>query len=119
MGKISKWFPPFTGVIFAILVIAIGILLGTGQDATKKTAAEIVDHYKNHGGKDSVGAILIVYAAATIIFFGGWLRRFLRDAEGPGGILSAVAFGGAVAFAARAAGARPRRPALPGLGDGT
>jgi len=117
MGKISKWFPPFTGVIFAILVIAIGILLGTGQDATKKTAAEIVDHYRNHGGKDTVGAILIVYAAASLIFFGGWLRRLLRDAEGPGGILSAVAFGGAVAFAAGGAVAGSIHLALPDLAD--
>jgi hypothetical protein len=117
MGRISKWFPPFTGILFAVLVVAITILLGSGQDATKKTAAEIVDHYKNHGGKDTVGAILIVYAAATVIFFGGWVRRVLRNAEGPDGVLSAVAFGGAVAFAAGAAVAGSIHLALPDLAD--
>jgi hypothetical protein len=117
MGKISKWFPPFTGIIFAILVIVISILLGQGQDATKKTAQEIVNHYKDHSTKESIGAILIVYASASALFFGGWVRRLLRDAEGPDGILSTVAFGGAVAFAAGAAVAGSIHLALPDLAD--
>ena len=98
MGRISRWFPPFTGVLFVVAVVLITILIGQGQDATKKTAQEVVQHYKDHSTKESIGAILIVYASTLMLFFGGWLRRILRDAEGPGGILSTVAFGGAVAF---------------------
>jgi hypothetical protein len=117
MGRISKWFPPFTGIIFVVLVVLITILLGQGQNATKKTAQEIVTHYKDHSTKESIGAILIVYASVSMLFFGGWLRRLLRDAEGPGGILSAVAFGGAVAFAGGAAVAGSIHLALPDLAD--
>ena len=103
MGKISKWFPPFTGIVFVVLAIVITVLIGQGQDATDKTAQEIANHYNDHNTKESIGAILIAFAAIFILYFGGWLRRFLRDAEGPEGILSAVAFGGTVVFSAGAA----------------
>jgi hypothetical protein len=117
MGKIGKWFPPFTGIIFVLLVIAVTILIGQGQDATKKTAQEIVNHYKDNSTRESIGAILIVYAAASILYFGSWLRRLLRDAEGSGGILSTVVFGGAVVFSAGAAVAGSIHLALPDLAD--
>ncbi len=45
------------------------------------------------------GAILAAYAAMLFVFFAGVLRRVLRDAEGAGGVLSAVSFGGALIFA--------------------
>ena len=103
MSTISKWFPPFTGVIFVALVVAILILIGQGQDATDKTAQEIVNHYQDNNTKESIGAILIAFASVFILYFGGWLRRMLRDAEGPDGILSTVVFGAAVVFSAGAA----------------
>jgi hypothetical protein len=117
MGKTSKWLPPFMGVVFALLVVAITITIGSGQDATKKTAQEIVDHYKDDQTREIAGSILIVYASASIMFFGGWVRRILRDAEGPDGILSAVAFGATVAFAAGAAVAGSIHFALADLAD--
>src|SRR3954466_13476360 len=117
MGKISMWFAPFTGVLFVLFVVAITILIGQGQDASKKTAQEIVNHYKDHNTRESIGAILIVFASSLILYFGGWLRRLLRDAEGPDGILSTVAFGGAVAFSAGAAVAGSIHLALPDLAD--
>jgi hypothetical protein len=117
MGKISKWFPPFTGIIFVALVVAITILIGQGQDASKKTAQEIVNHYQDNNTRESIGAILIVFASATLLYFGGWLRRVLRDAEGPEGILSAVVFGAAVVFSAGAAVAGSIHLALPDLAD--
>ena len=103
MSTISKWFPPFTGVIFVALFVAILILIGQGQDATDKTAQEIVNHYQDNNTKESIGAILIAFASVFILYFGGWLRRMLRDAEGPDGILSTVVFGAAVVFSAGAA----------------
>jgi hypothetical protein len=117
MGKISKWFPPFTGIIFVLFVVAVTILIGQGQDATKKTAQEIVNHYKDNNTRESIGAILIVFAAASLLYFGGWLRRLLRDAEGPDGILSAVVFGAAVVFSAGASVAGSIHLALPDLAD--
>jgi len=103
MGTISKWFPPFTGVIFVALFVVILILIGQGQDATEKTAQEIVNHYQDNNTKESIGSILIAFASVFILYFGGWLRRMLRDAEGPDGILSTVVFGAAVVFSAGAA----------------
>src|SRR6476660_8495789 len=103
MSTISKWFPPFTGVIFVALFVAILILIGQGQDATEKTAQEIVNHYQDNNTKESIGSILIAFASVFILYFGGWLRRMLRDAEGPDGILSTVVFGAAVVFSAGAA----------------
>jgi hypothetical protein len=103
MSTISKWFPPFTGVIFVALVVVILILIGQGQDATDKTAQEIVNHYQDNNTKESIGSILIAFASVFILYFGGWLRRMLRDAEGPDGILSTVVFGAAVVFSAGAA----------------
>ena len=103
MGRISRWFPPFTGIVFVAISITVTILIGQGQDATDKTAQEIVNHYADHKDKEMIASILIGFAAIFILYFGGWVRRVLRDAEGPGGILSAVAFGGAVVFSAGAA----------------
>lgn len=117
MGKISKWFPPFTGVIFAALFVVILILIGQGQDATKKTAQEIVNHYKDNNTKESIGAICIAFASVFILYFGGWLRRMLKDAEGPDGILSTVVFGAVVVFSAGAAVGGSIHLALADLAD--
>ena len=100
MGKIGDWFPPFTGVIFVAFFVLVFALLGDGVDATEESAQEIVDHYQDNEDKEFIASIGIGFASMFILFFGGWLRRLLRDAEGPGGILSAVAFGGVIVFAA-------------------
>jgi hypothetical protein len=99
------------------LAIVITIMIGQGQDATDKTAQEIVNHYTDHNTKESIASILIGFAAIFILYCGGWLRRLLRDAEGPGGILSAVAFGGAVVFSAGAAVGGSIHLALADLAD--
>jgi Domain of unknown function (DUF4386) len=118
MGKISDWFPPFAGIIFVVLFVVVFALLGLeGQDATEKTAEEIAEHYQDNETKETLGSFGIGLAAAFMLFFGGWLRRFLRDAEGPTGILSAVAFGAAVVFSAGAAIAGSVHLALADLAD--
>jgi uncharacterized protein DUF4386 len=117
MGKISDWFPPFAGVLFVVLFVAVFALLGEGQDATKKTAEEIADYYQDNETQQFLGSIGIGLAATFILYFGGWLRRLLRDAEGPDGILSTVAFGGVIVFSAGAAVAGSVHLALPDLAD--
>ncbi len=117
MGKISRWFPPFTGVIFVVLFVVILILIGQGQDATSKTAQEIVDHYNDDNTKESIASIAIGFASMFILYFGGWLRRMLRDAEGPDGILSTVVFGAVVVFSAGAAVGGSIHLALADLAD--
>jgi hypothetical protein len=117
MGNISKWFPPLCGLIAVALGLAVTILIGQGQDATKKTAQEIVNHYQDNDTKESIGALLIGFVGVFTLYFGGWLRRVLRDAEGPDGILSAVVFGAAVVFSAGAAVGGSIHIALPDLAD--
>jgi hypothetical protein len=117
MGKISRWFPPFCGVIFAVLFAVVAILIGSGEDATKKTAQEVVDHFKDRETRDGIAVVLIGFACVFILYFGGWLRRVLRDAEGPDGILSTVVFGAAVVFSAGAAIAGSVHLALVDLAD--
>ncbi|HET8593457.1 MAG TPA: DUF4386 family protein [Solirubrobacterales bacterium] len=117
MGKISNWFPPLTGVIAVALGIAVVILIGEGQDATEKTAEEIVQHYQDNETEEIIGSICIGLVGVFTLYFGGWLRRLLRDAEGPDGILSAVVFGAAVVFSAGAAVGGSIHIALPELAD--
>jgi uncharacterized protein DUF4386 len=117
MGKISNWFPPFTGIIFVALFVLVFVLIGDGVDATKETAQEVVDHYKDNEDKETIAAFAIGFASMFILFFGGWLRRLLRDAEGPDGILSAVAFAGTIVFAAGGAVGGSIHLALPDLAD--
>jgi hypothetical protein len=117
MGSIGKWFPPLCGVIAVVLGVVVTILIGQGQDATKKTAEEIVNYYKDNNTKESIGSIMIGIVGVFTLFFSGWLRRVLRDAEGPEGILSTVVFGAGVVFAAGAAIGGSIHLALPDLAD--
>jgi hypothetical protein len=117
MGSIGKWFPPLCGVIAVVLGVVVTILTGQGQDATKKTAEEIANYYRDNNTKESIGSILIGFVGVFVLFFSGWLRRVLRDAEGPDGILSSVAFGAGVVFAAGAAIGGSIHLALPDLAD--
>jgi hypothetical protein len=98
----ASWVAPLTGVIFVVLFAAVLILTGEGKDATEESAEEIIDFYQDNEAKNIIASFLIGLAAIAMLFFGGYLRRLLRDAEGPNGILSAVAFGGAIAFASGA-----------------
>jgi Domain of unknown function (DUF4386) len=117
MNAGKSWIAPATGVLFVVLFVAIFVLIGEGQDASEKTAQEIADHYKDNDVKETAAALLMGLAGIVSLFFGGWLRRVLRDAEGPDGILSAVAFGGAVVFSAGAAVAGSIHLVLPDLAD--
>ena len=117
MGKISDWFPPLTGVIFVAFFVAVFVLLGDGVDATEESAQQVVDHYQDNETKEFIASICIGFAATFFLFFAGWLRRILRDAEGPNGILSAVTFAGAIVFAAGAAVAAGIHVALADLAD--
>ncbi len=113
----KNWIAPATGIVFVALFVAITLLIGQGQDATDKTAQEIVNHYQDNSTKETVASLLIGLAAIFMLFFAGWLRRVLRDAEGDGGILSAVVFGGAVVFSAGAAVGGSIHLALADLAD--
>lgn len=117
MRRSAAWVAPATGIVFIALAVAAVILIGEGQDATKKTAQEIAGFYDDNEGEQTTGAFLLGGAGIFFLFFAGTLRRVLRDAEGPGGILSAVSFAGAIVFVIAVAVAASLNLALADLAD--
>jgi hypothetical protein len=103
MSSSKTWVGPMMGVLFLVVAVVAIILVGEGQDATEKSAAEIVDFYDENEDEQFVGSFLVGIATVLFVFFAGWLRMVLRRAEGESGTLSAVSFGGALIFATGAA----------------
>jgi hypothetical protein len=100
MQRSTAWVAPATGIVFIALVIIGFILVGDGQDATEKSAEEIAAFYQDNEDEQIIGSFVIGLSSVFFLFFAGSLRRLLRDAEGPGGMLSAVSFAGATVFVA-------------------
>jgi hypothetical protein len=98
----KDWLGPLTGVVFVALLAATLILTGEGVDPEDGTA-EVLEHYSDNEDEILIGSFLGGFAVIFFLFFAGWLRKVLRDAEGPGGVLSAVSFAGAIVFAAAGA----------------
>jgi hypothetical protein len=99
MGKDKSWLVPLTGLAFFVLVIVAFAIGGEPPDATDDSAQEIVDFYVDNDSAQMVSGALAAIGGTLFVFFGGYLRRVLRDAEGERGVLSAVAFAGAIIFA--------------------
>lgn len=99
MAKGKSWLAPLTGVAFFVLVVVAFAVGGDPPDPTEDSVQEIVDFYVDNQGPQIAGAILATIAGTLFVFFGGYLRRVLRDAEGDRGTLSAVAFAGVIIFA--------------------
>ncbi len=97
-----EWLAPLTGVLFVVLVVIGFVIAGEPPDAGDP-AQEIIDHYTDNKDSVIIGAALGGLAAMFLVFFGGYLRKVLRAAEGEGGVLSAVAFAGTIIVAVGAA----------------
>ncbi|MDP9228638.1 MAG: DUF4386 family protein [Actinomycetota bacterium] len=97
------WLGPLTGILFVVVAVISFALQGEPPDVTEDSAAEIVDFYADNKDEVMFGAALQTVAATLLVFFGGVLRRVLRAAEGEGGTLSLVVFGGTVILAAGSA----------------
>jgi hypothetical protein len=98
MNRNREWLAPLTGVVFVVLAI-IGFAIGGEPPGADDPPEEIVQHYVDNDSSVMFGAALATIAATFAVFFFGYLRKVLRAAEGEGGILSLVAFAGAVVFA--------------------
>ncbi|HEU5109357.1 MAG TPA: DUF4386 family protein [Micromonosporaceae bacterium] len=98
----KDWWAPLTGVAFIVVVIVGFLVAGEPPDADSPPR-EIIDHYVDNKDSVMIGALLSVIAAALLVFFGAVLRSALRAGEGPGGVLSAVAFAGTIIMATGAA----------------
>jgi hypothetical protein len=101
LGRASRgkeWLAPLTGVVFVALLAATLILAGEGIDP-EDGRREVLEYYQDNDGELMASGFLGGFAVIFFLFFAGWLRKVLRGAEGPGGVLSAVAFAGAIVFA--------------------
>lgn len=87
-----------TGLAFFVLALVAFLISGESPELGDPPQ-EIVDYYVDNETSQFTSAALETLAATALVFFGGYLRRVLRVAEGDGGILSAVAFAGAVILA--------------------
>ena len=100
----TDWLAALTGVGFLVLVI-VGIAVGGGEppDPSDEPIQEIINFYDDNTDSVWISSIVQVWAGTFLIFFGGYLRKVLRTAEGEGHMLSAVALAGTVILALAAA----------------
>ena len=84
---------------FFVLAIAASAIGGEPPNPTEDSVRKIIRFYADNEGAQIATAIMATLAGTLIVFFGGLLRSVLREAEGPGGMLSAVAFAGTIIFA--------------------
>jgi hypothetical protein len=94
----NDWLGPATGIVFAVLLAITLILAGEGVDPADGVD-EVVEYYSDNEDQVLISGFLGGLAVVFFLFFAGWVRKLLREAEGPGGVLSAVSFGGAIVFA--------------------
>ena len=88
-----------TGVGFVVLLIAGGAIAGQPPNPSDDSVQEIIDFYTDNDTSIWIGTIMQILAAASLIFFGGYLRKIFEAAAGPGHMLSAVVLVGAAIVA--------------------
>ena len=102
MQRSKEWLVPLTGVGFIVVGI-VSFIVGGEPKSADDPVREIVAYYVDNKDSVQAGAFIGVAATVLLVFFGAYLRRFLRAAAGDGEMLSIVSFIGiaivAVGFA--------------------
>jgi hypothetical protein len=93
MGRGREWLVPLTGAGF-ILVGIVSFIVGGEPKSADDPVREIVAFYVDNKDSVQAGAFIGLLATVLLVFFGGYLRGFLRDASGEGETLSLIAFVG-------------------------
>jgi hypothetical protein len=97
-----EWLVPLTGVLFIVLLIVSFLVQGEPPEADEPVQ-DIIDHYVDNKDAIWIGAGIGALAAVSLVFFGGYLRKFFSAAEPPGhGMLSPLILAGTVIMAAGA-----------------
>ena len=92
-------FAPLTGLVFLVLAVVSFALGGDSPDADAPTA-EVVEFWTDEDTRNVASAIVATYAALFFVWFAGSVRAAIARAEPGASRLAALAFGGAVIFAA-------------------
>ena len=98
MSKSKEWLVPLTGVGFIVVAIVSFIVAGEPKDASHP-AKEIAQWYIDNKDAVQIGAFIGVAATVLLVFFGAYLRNYLRAAAGGADMLSLVSFIGIVVVA--------------------
>jgi hypothetical protein len=98
MGRGREWLVPLTGVGFVVVGI-VSFLVGGEPKSADDPVREIVDFYVDNKDSVQAGAFIGVAATVLLVFFGAYLRRFLRAGAEEGEMLSLVSFIGIVIVA--------------------
>jgi hypothetical protein len=103
-GRSSReWLVPLTGVA-AVLVVIVGFIVGGEPKDADHPAGEIAEWYIDNKDSVQIGAIIGAAGAVLLVFFGAYMRKVLRAAEGDNPLLpilpliglTIVAVGGAI-----------------------
>jgi Domain of unknown function (DUF4386) len=98
MTRSREWLVPLTGVGFILLGI-VSFIVGGEPKSADEPVREVVKFYVDNKNSIQAGAFIGVAATLLLVFFGAYLRRFLRAAAPEGEMLSLVAFAGLVVIA--------------------
>jgi hypothetical protein len=98
-----SWIAALTGLAFMVLAIAGSVIMGDPPDPKDESLQEIVNFYKDNDTEIWIATLIQGAAATLLVFYGGFLRKVLRRAEGEGHMLSAVVLAGATIVAVGAA----------------
>ncbi len=88
-------FAPLAGVVFLLLAIASFVIGGDSPDADAPTA-KAVRYWTQHDSRNIVSAVIGVFLALFLVWFGASLRSAIWRAEGGSGRLAAIAFAATV-----------------------
>jgi len=94
----QRWLAPLLGLIFVALLI-ISFALTSSSPGSSASGAAVITYYFNHRAQQNTSAVLIIISVPIGLFFFGLLREYLRRARAARPY-AAIAFGGAVLFAA-------------------
>jgi hypothetical protein len=98
MTRSRDWLVPLTGVGFVVLGI-VSFIVGGEPKSADDPVREVFAFYVDNKDSVEAGAFIGVAATVLLVFFGAYLRRFLRAGAGEGEMLSLVSFIGIVIVA--------------------
>ena len=89
-----------TGILFVVLVV-VGLVVTDAPDSEPSdNSAAIAAELENDRDQREVGGVIGLFGWLSFFWFLAYFRRHLQEAEGEGGWLTSVAYGGGLVAAA-------------------